>query len=76
MEFSVHNDKKLVMILLSNAEKNDPAVAESLKPVYQEYRKKKYKVAVFKSGTADLTGSTSALLVQNRNRMARLETVK
>ena len=73
MEYDVLEDKKLVTIWLNNAERNDPAVAESLKSIYKEYKKKKYKVAVFKSGTVDLWETTSALLIHNRDRMASQE---
>ena len=73
MEFNLHDDKKLVTIWLTNTEKDDPTVAEALIPVYRAYKQKKYTVAVFKSGTTDLRENTSALLVHNRNKMAREE---
>ena len=66
LELSVQDDRKTVTIWLSKAEKNDPTVAQSLKPVFRKYEKQKYTVAVFKSGTADLWETTSALLVKNR----------
>ena len=73
MECIVQDDKRLVTIWLNNTEKRDPAVAESLIPVYQGYKNKMYTVAVFKSGTVGLWETTSTLLIQNRDRIARQE---
>ena len=45
---NVNEEKKMVMIWLTNAEKNDPAIRENLKPRYAEYKKKvKYRIIPF-----------------------------
>ena len=71
MEMNVRDDKKIVEIWLTNAEKNDPVLRESLKDVYAKYKVKKYLVAVFESGSADLYQCTRDLLIYNRRRSAQ-----
>ena len=73
MEMNVRDDKKLVEIWLTNAEKVDPVLREGLKEIYAEYKAKKYMVAVFESGTGDLYENTLALLRFNRRRSAERE---
>ena len=50
----VHDDMKLVEIWLTKAESEDEAVNRELEPLYAEYKKKKYRVAVFNSGKGDM----------------------
>ena len=47
MEMNVRDEKQLVEIWLTNAEKKDLALREGLKDIYDKYKKKKYLVAVF-----------------------------
>ena len=67
------DDKRLVEIWLTNAEKKDQKLRESLKDIYKEYKKKKYLVAVFESGEKDLYEGTLDLLIYNMHRSAQLE---
>ena len=76
MEISIRNAQKIVEVWLTNAEKNDPAVAARLTPLYRAYQKQKYTVAVFQSGGADRLGCTRDLLRYNRKRIAELETLR
>ena len=76
MEISVRDAQKIVEVWLTKAEKNDPAVAARLTPLYRAYQEKKYTVAVFQSGGADLLGCTRDLLRYNRKRIAELETLR
>ena len=76
MEISVRDAQKIVEVWLTNAEKNDPAVAARLQPLYRAYQKQKYTVAVFQSGGADLLGCTRDLLRYNRKRVAELEALR
>ncbi|MBQ7290368.1 MAG: hypothetical protein IJW76_01420 [Clostridia bacterium] len=46
---------------------------ERLKPLYDEYRQKKYRIVLFESGTCDLTMLTGELLKHNAEVMARKE---
>ena len=50
MEMIVHDDEKYVEIWLTNAESQDIVLRESLKPLFKEYKQKKYRVVVFSSG--------------------------
>lgn len=73
MEIDVCDDRKIVGIWLTRAERDNPAVMESLKPLYRSYRPKKYTVAVYLSGNGDLYQQTSDLVCYNRKCIAELE---
>ncbi len=73
MEINVRDDRKIVEVWLTREEQQDQASMVQLKPLYQQYRNKKYIVAVFLSGTQDLAEETGALLRRNRRRSAELE---
>lgn len=73
MEIHVRDSSKLVEVWLTNAEKRDLELRERLKPLYREYKEKDYLVAVFKSGSQDLTELTSGLLCDNCQRSVQRE---
>ena len=73
LEINVRDDRKIVDIWLTNEEQQDQAIKESLKPLYQQYKAKKYTVAVFLSSSRDLVEETLALLRYNKKRVAELE---
>lgn len=73
MEINVRGDRRIVEVWLTNQEKQDDSLREQLKDLYQQYREKKYIVAVYMSGDLDLTEETSALLCYNRKRLAEQE---
>ena len=73
MEMTVHDDRRIVEIWLTNAEKNDKKLRDSLKELYRDYSGRKYLVAVFESGSGDLYANTLSLLQYNRNRFAEKE---
>lgn len=62
MEIQVHDDKKYVSVWLTRSEASDASVREQLKPLYGQYRARKYRVVVFESGTGDLPTLTQDLL--------------
>lgn len=70
MEMNVRDDKKIVEIWLTNAEKDDPVMQNGLKEIYAQYKGKKYMVGVFESGKGDLYENTRDLLLYNRRRSA------
>ena len=76
MEIEVKDKQKRVNIWLTHAESQDEALMESLKPLYKEYKAKKYLVGVFASGTENLKSLTCDLLRYNRVRLCELETKK
>lgn len=73
MEIHVRDESRIVEVWLTNAEQQDAEVCERLKPLYQEYKRKNYLVAVFQSGDQNLADVTSDLLRYNRRRIAQLE---
>ena len=73
LEINVRDDRKIVEIWLTNEEQQDQGFRESLKPLYQEYKAKKYMIAEFLSGNLDLTEETAALLRYNKRRSAEQE---
>lgn len=73
MEMNVRDDKQMVEIWLTNAEKKDPELRAGLKEIYNKFKKEKYLVAVFESGEKDLYQGTLDLLAYNKRRCAELE---
>ena len=73
MEINVRDDRKIVEVWLTNEEQQDQALREKLKPLYQQYKAKKYTVTVFLSGSRDLVEETGALLRYNKRRSAERE---
>ena len=58
----VHDDMKLVEIWLTKVESEDDVFRRKLEPIFAEYKKKKYRVAVFSSGKGDMLELTKDLL--------------
>jgi len=73
LEINVRDDMKFVEVWLTRSESQDEQFKESLRPLYQEYKAKKYKVAVFHSGERDVWDAASDLICYNRKRIAELE---
>ena len=76
MEMEVRDADKKVLIWLTHAESNSVEMKESLKPIYREFKAKKYLVAVFESGKESLEELTRDLLLYNRIRLRELEMAK
>ena len=73
MQVEILEDKKLVCLWLTRAESAEAGLRERLKPLCEEYREKKYMVAVYRSGDQELREVTGALLRYNRNLLAERE---
>ena len=73
MEMTVRDDTKMVEIYLTKAEENDQALRAKLQKIYDNYKEKKYLVAVFESGDGDLYQDMLDLLAFNKKRMAQKE---
>lgn len=73
LEINVKDDRKIVEVWLTSAEKSDETVQQSLSHLYAEYKAKKYLVAVYQSGSRPLVEATSDLLCYNRKRIAAQE---
>ena len=76
MDIEYKHDKKLCTVWLTNAEKNDTALRESLKPLYASNKAKGYLTAVYESGSSDLYMGTIDLLKYNRRKLAEMEVIK
>ena len=76
MEINIHDDKKMVEVWLTRAEKQDKVLQLELKSLYAQFKKKKYMVAVFESGEQDLYQNTLALLSYNKRRIPELEMMR
>ena len=66
MEIKANADSRILSIWLTNAEQQNEATMQSLKPICNRYRQQKYKVAIFRSGNGDLLHNTQSLLLHNR----------
>ena len=73
IELNIHNEQKYVSVWLTKAEAADPALRESLKPLYAEYNQKKYRVVVYESGRGDVQTLTRDLLKYNTELSAQKE---
>lgn len=72
MEINLNNEKRIVYIWLTNAEKNNPAVKAKLDQLYAQYRQKKYMVVTFMSGDQPLQPSIVELLKYNSRKSAEV----
>ena len=67
------DSSKIVEVWLTREEKRDANLQDQLKDIYQEYKARKFLVAVFESGEQNLEELTGSLLGYNRKRIVRLE---
>ena len=66
MQLITNHQDKIIEVWLTNADRTNPIVQSALKPLYADYKKQKYTVAVFYSGQSDLLGKTTDLLLRNK----------
>lgn len=69
MQIDINDTNKLVSIWLTNSEGSDENLNKNLKPLYKEYKAKKYKVAVIYSGDKDICELTEGLIVSNKYKL-------
>lgn len=72
MEIERNEEKKIISVWLTRAESRDEDLQRRLKSMYPKWKKEKYLVAVYHSGTEDLYRSTLDLLAYNKKRCAEL----
>lgn len=70
MEVKVHREAKQVEVWLAHQEKDRPEIRQRLQELYRMGKEKRYLVAIFLSGEADLYGQTRDLLCENQKRLA------
>ncbi len=73
MEFILDEEHKFAEFWMTNADQADPAIEAQAQRLCKEWHAKGYLPVIYRSGKEDLYEMTSALLVSNRNRMARRE---
>ena len=73
LQIDVLDDKKIVAVWLTRAEDANEAVRARIDGLCREYKPRKYRVAVYKSGREDLHTSVLDLLVYNKRRAAELQ---
>ena len=73
LEINVRDINKIVEVWLTREERQDVNIRKRLKFLYQEYRAKKFLVAVFESGEQSLEELTGSLLSYNRKRAVQME---
>ena len=75
IDINIYDQKKYVSVWLTRGEARDDALRESLKPIFNQYKAKNYKVVVFESGNGDLATLTKDLLSYNHLLATRNESV-
>lgn len=66
MKREICSEEKIVYYWMSQKEKIDPTLQTSLRPEYAQWRKMRYKICVFTSGTENLVDLTKELLSHNK----------
>ena len=65
MKFVLCEQEKILEIWLNTDEQEETHVQQQIKELSSFYKKKKFLVVVYKSGTGDLLTNTAALLKSN-----------
>ena len=73
MEICVDDNNRTVSIWLTKDESHDSDLREQLRPRFPKWKSKKYTIAVFSSGEADLFELTKILLENNLKELLRNE---
>ena len=67
MKIEVNEKFRFASVWLTNEEKMDQNFRDSLQPLIQTFKDKKYKFVIFESGKGDLMKYTKSLLSHNKN---------
>lgn len=73
MVLKEHEDMKIVEIWFTKQEQEDETLHQTLQKLYQDYSRRKFKIAQFHSGAGSLYDATRDLLLFNRKRIAEIE---
>ena len=76
MEINVNEERQIVEVWMSKAERRDAALAERLRSQCMPYTGKGYVVVYFRSGEGNLYENTLELLRCNRKRSAQQAAAK
>ena len=69
LEVNVNHNTQVVSVWLTNADQSDSAVQQELNQICADSKARKYKTAVFRSGTQNLVEKTQSLLSLNRYKL-------
>lgn len=67
MNIELNDEFKFAVVWLTNEEKENQQMYDSLKPLMAEYKQRKYKFIIMESGKQDLLELTKGLLNHNKN---------
>ena len=70
MKAYIDNQDKIIELWFTNKENPDSIIPPRLNGIIDEYRRLKYRICLYHSGTEDLTHLTSELLVNNLKEIA------
>ena len=73
MVLKEHEDMKIVEIWFTKQEQEDEALHQTLQKLYQDYSRRKFKVAQSHSGAGSLYDATRHKLLFNRRRLPEIE---
>lgn len=72
VEININEQSKIVEVWQSHVDQQDEALQSRLRSMYADWKKKKYLVAVYRSGKEDMYEATRDLLIYNKRRTAEL----
>ena len=72
MKINISHEEKLATVWLAQEERENPMIKARLDALYADCKAHKYQVAVYHSGSRQLTEQTSSLLCYNRRRKAQI----
>lgn len=70
---NVNDSSKIVSLWFTNEDPHGQPLPEDIRKMCSDYRKRKYMIAIFRSGKEDLFENTFALLKHNRQQIAENE---
>lgn len=70
MEIIRDDKQKQIQLWMTQQESQDATLQNRLKPMYAQWKKQKYLVAVYRSGNKDLQESVLDLLLHNKKVLA------
>ncbi len=67
MNIEINDKFKFASVWLTNEEKENEQIRQSIREHISEFRAKKYRFVIYESGKEDLVEFTGALLSHNKN---------
>lgn len=67
MYIELKDNEQVILVYLSNYDREDMELRKKLSTIYDAYRESKYRIVEFYSGKEDLYKQSLNLLLRNRN---------